>query len=360
MKNYLASIFLLINILCLNVQGANIKPLNIIWSKYLYDTNYKYNYWSNGVSAIENTNEGGVVITGTGFKRSYITKLNKNGKIVWQKTFVYGALVLTKTPDNGYIVGGGETTHNRSFIIKFDKNGNKIWSKYGSMPQSVGIMKVVSALTTTSTGDILIGVYNVSNYSIMKLDKNGNKIWSKNFVGNVVPKKIIITSKGNIIVVSNGYEDDESSSVIKLSNKGKKIWSRVVPNFSAYSCTITSDGGLVLLGDDSNNGYSQILIKLNKNGSEKWTKSYKNYESETGIVRTSDGGFITSGFYIVKLDNKGNRIWVADYGKLLKGDQPYYRVKITKTSDGNFVIGGQDYINDTGVSFILKFKSLSN
>ncbi len=357
MKNYLASIFLLINILCLNAQGANIKPLNIIWSKYLYDTNYKYNYWSNGVFAIENTNEGGVVITGTGFNTSYITKLNKNGKIVWQKNFVYGARVLTKTPDNGYIVGGEETTHYRSFIIKFDKNGNKIWSKYGMQP-SVGMFEVLSALTTTSTGDILIGVNNNSNYSITKLNKNGNKIWNKNFVGNFTPQKIIVTSKGNIIVVSSN-DDDEKSIIIKLSNKGKKIWSRVVPNFQAYSCTITSDGGLVLLG--SNNDYEQILIKLNKNGSEKWTKSYKDYESDTGIVRTSDGGFITSGFYIIRLDNKGNRIWVADYSKLLKGgDQLYYRVKITKTSDGNFVIGGQDDINSAGTSFILKFKSLSN
>jgi hypothetical protein len=164
-----------------------------------------------------------------------------------------------------------------------------------------------------------------------------------------------------------------------------------------FSCMDrTSDGGLIAGGtsysgisrqktDTSRGGADYWIIKFNNKGNKLWDKTFGGNANDmlTAVQQTSDGGYILGGYsysnksgeksedrigfpdyWIVKLDNKGNKQWdktigIADesgfdYGIFLKSLQ--------QVRDGGYilagVLGGDDDYSEPVL--LVKLDSLGN
>ncbi|WP_255070148.1 3-coathanger stack domain-containing protein [Lacihabitans sp. LS3-19] len=150
------------------------------------------------------------------------------------------------------------------------------------------------------------------------------KIWDKTLGGNgsSYSNKIIKTSdnyfliigttfvnaNGNLATVNKGLSD---ILITKIDSLGNIIWEKQFGTSwydEGYSAELTSDGGILILG-----------TSFNLNDGDKTANSL---------------GF--RDFWVIKIDNSGNKIWDKVYGTPDDEDFPV----LLKTADGNFIIGG--------------------
>jgi hypothetical protein len=262
-----------------------------IWIRNTYYNNWQKTY-GRGVNdkahSIQQTNDGGYIVTGVIYGDVYVIKLDEKGNKIWEKTFGGkgddGAYSIQQTNDGGYIVAGETTSfgagNNDVYIIKLDENGNKVWEKtFGGIEND----EALSVQQTNDGGYIVAGrtiSFGAGEYDvyIIKLDENGNKIWEKTFGG-----------------------------------KGDDV---------AFSIQQTKDGGYIVAGYTNSfgeGGDDVYIIKLDENGNKVWEKNHnKDYsDGSYSIKQTIDGGYIVAvltwsfregvgNVYIKKLDANGN------------------------------------------------------
>ncbi len=131
----------------------------------------------------------------TSFKSQvYLVKLNKNGDIIWDKTYPANATQYTEdvlmTSDNEiYIVGtegiGGNVSHPELLLKKVDASGNEHWTKkYDSDFLSTHKGIIATSIEETMDGNLLLlgNTNNEQDIFIIKVDKQGNEI-NKNYFG---------------------------------------------------------------------------------------------------------------------------------------------------------------------------------
>ena len=148
-----------------------------------------------------NSNDGDVLGWHEGYDEndypypdSWIVKLDKDGNMVWQKTFGGSgediATSITVTPDDGYIVAG--------------------W-------------------TGSSDGDVS-GNHGDSDFWIVKLDKDGNIVWRRTFGGSGwdAASAIAVTPDGGYIVVGDTKSNDGD---IKGWHEGYDEYGTPFPDF---------------------------------------------------------------------------------------------------------------------------------
>lgn len=205
--------------------------------------------------------------------------------------------------------------------------------------------------------------------------------WKKNFGGTEFesPQKIQPTSDGGYIIAGITFSSDGNITnnkgvcdvwLVKLSANGALQWQRTYGGSNddgAYSVQQTNDGGFIIAGyTKSNNGdvtgfHGNIdcwIVKTDANGTLQWQKALGGSGSEVAnsIKQTADGGFVFVGytlsedgdislkrdsthyqdFWLVKLDQWGNKLWDRCYGGL-HHDFP---MDIVVTPDNGFAIAG--------------------
>jgi len=313
------------------------------------------------------TNDGGYAVAG-GSKEGYssdfwVIKLDSKGNKIWDKT--YGgrdddiAYSLIQTTDGGYAIAGKTRSYgvgNADFwVIKLDSKGNKIWDKtFGG--RSIDI--AYSLIQTTDGGYAVAGETKsygagYTDFWVIKLDSKGNKIWNKTFGGSSGGESattIIQTTDGGYAVAggTTSYSAGKTDFwVIKLDSEGNKIWDKTFGGSSYESAkTIiqTTDGGYAVAGP----GF--WILKMDSKGNKLWSKKRfigKLGDSACSLIQTSDGGYAIAGTIrlstprndalIIKLDNKGNKIWDKTYG----GNDWDIPHSIIQASDGGYAIVGQ-------------------
>lgn len=150
----------------------------------------------------------------------------------------------------------------------------------------------------------------------------GNLAWVESFGGSGIDQAtgIVPTDDGAFMVVGSTYSNDGHFSSIKT----------------------TTDG-------------DYFLMRVQLDGTVDWTKVYGGTDDElaTGITRTSDGGFVLSGYsrsdncfmgsnggfhdyYILKVDAQGNEIWCQNFG-YPGSDQAQ---NIIETREGDLLVTG--------------------
>jgi Putative binding domain, N-terminal len=194
-------------------------------------------------NSIISSSDGGYVIAGetisidgdvTGNHGSYdawVVKIDGNGNKVWQKTFggssIDDAFAITRTSDNGYIVGGytvsndGDVTQNKggsdAWIIKIDANGNKMWQKtFGGSGNDAAssilqtdLGYLISAQTNSNNGDVT-STLGGDDAWIFQVDENGTMLRQKAFGGTQGDAGITIfpTSDASYIMVGSTASTD--------------------------------------------------------------------------------------------------------------------------------------------------------
>ncbi len=365
-------------------------------------------------------NDGGYVIAGqttsfgAGGNDVYIVKLAPNSAIQWTRT-IGGvsndyARSITKTSDGGYAVVGSTSSYGAGgedvYVIKLDRNGTIVWSKtYGGSGNDRGWEIIQTAdggfAIAGSTGSF--GAGNDDVYAL-KLDANGTMQWDRKIDGSTIPNVFVADFGYSIVQAPDGglvlcgstftYETPITNSstnffIIKLSSTGVKIWSQAIydpstgnakkaPDF-ARSIICTPDGGFLVGGEAGQPGeggqevngwlggsgnWHYFLVKLDSLGAIMWTRFYggSNVPGVTtdgsdyleAIIPTADGGFVMVGWtftfhkdyaqnlekglelYIIKVDGDGGWRWSRVYG----GTNMEFGKSIVQTTDGGFAVAG--------------------
>ena len=384
----------------------------------------------------------------------FVINLTKDGEVRWKKTFGSTgddrSRSIKSTADGGSLVTGsfGSTDGNfegmkedHFFVMKLDKNGNVVWNK--SFGYDDEFTESVS-ITTTKGGDILVTGKTSSgdveremyrgNIVVMKIDKDGNILWKKFFGGSEeeMGTSIIETSDSGVLVTGYTASNDtdfegmrkgtgkdlpqviESRGefyfqeldvfVIKLDRDGGLLWKKVLGGTGidvAYSIITTPNGGVLLTGTtcskdgdfqtkesdfDNGLGYEEnrgggdiFLVDLDKDGTVLRSKVIGGTGEDSGytITNTADNGVLIMGN--TKSDNGTFQRWDEDrvddfrglssyqdtkYGdvfimklfgdigdrfvwwKLVGGDHIDKGYSITSQKDGSIYIAGTTYSND--------------
>jgi len=172
------------------------------------------------------------------------------------------------------------------------------------------------------------------------------------------------TSDGGYIVA--GFTDSKTINkkdvyILRLDENGNKLWEKSYGGEGedvAYSIYQTRDGEYIVAGYSESfgaGGKDFCLLKLDDKGNKIWGKTYGSKDDEVAysIEEAVDEGYIVVGYkasfwtgksdvYVIKLDKDGNKIWERTYG----GSDNDVAHSIQKTLDGGYVVAG--YSNSFG------------
>ncbi|RMZ59520.1 T9SS C-terminal target domain-containing protein [Chryseobacterium nematophagum] len=189
----------------------------------------------------------------------WIIKLNKEGKVEWEKNFGgkgddhLRTLALTST---GYLIGGesrSERSGNKTvgieegtdlWLISINERGEEIWQKsYNFKNRDVLMgMSVISSPSPSKGGEsgnptkgILLGGYTQAEgrienddetFWMLYLDQNGNEQWRKHVIGDKRQKEerlsdIKLNRDGSIVLAGTSAEElgKENWKIVKLGDK---------------------------------------------------------------------------------------------------------------------------------------------
>ncbi len=182
-------------------------------------------------------------------------------------------------------------------------------------------------------------------------------------------KLILLSIVSVVILFSCGNDDDsEPETVIPTSFLGEIDYIKTYGGSGedgAVAVVQSNDGNYVILGTTNSTdgdlagrpdlGRDYWLLKLDSDGEKLWSKTLGGSESDTAtnLAKTSDGGFIISGysrssdgdisenagfhdFWIVKVNSVGDIQWEKSYG-FPGSDQAF---KVFETKEGNYFAAG--------------------
>lgn len=165
---------------------------NIEWQK-AYAANF-----SNYGTAVQQTADGGYILTGHNGSSSYVfdlwlIKTDAGGTIIWQKNFggganEYGRSVI-QTSDGGYLVAGATASAGAgefdAWLLKLNSGGGVTWQKsYGGL----GSDEASTVIETSDGRYAAAGFTNSfgagsSDVWLLLLDAAGNLVWQKTYGG---------------------------------------------------------------------------------------------------------------------------------------------------------------------------------
>lgn len=340
---------------------------NKLWDKCLGGNNYDFPY------SIKETNDSCILVMSTtasasiiGYHNSYdllISKLNKNGTILWQKCFggsgydsdaknnngIYGEgnfspqhwierpngniiIVCETRSSDGDILGYHASSSNAQDIWLFEINisGNIVRQKcIGGSDFDIPVELILNnnnseyfilGATNSSDGDISIN-YGEFDFAVFKIDSLFNIVWTKIIgVGSMeYPSSVLVENDGDILI--SGVFDGPASGldgqivVHKLDNDGNIIYSKNYGGSSSEGL----DGWIT----------PPVLHPTYDDGYIFGTTSY----SDDGDVGINYG---MSDYWLVKIDSSGNIIWdkvlgtlIAEYSFIILHTKPNGEIFVT-------------------------------
>lgn len=284
------------------------------------------------LSSIKQTRDGGYIIAGTSssWKSSeksqdgfgnldyWVVKLDRKGKIHWQKTF-----------------GGRYADELRSIDTTFD--GGYILGGYSNSP---------------SSGNKLQDNMGPGDYWVIKLDDKGDEQWQKTIGGTGDDQLFAVKQtydKGYILAGNSDSQTGQYKTksngngtdfwVVKLDDTGVIVWQETY-NFGKYdiltSIIENEDHSLLMAGfaigeittsktgkDKAKKGTDDyIALKISEKGQELWSESVGSDGEDIlrTVIETRDGGYVfagTSNPQAVPFTSQGN-----DTGKGLNSLMP--------------------------------------
>jgi hypothetical protein len=308
--------------------------------------------------------------------------------ITWERTYGENdhdmAYSIIQTSDDNYAVAGINSSKGSggkdAWIIKLDEKGNMLWDKtFGGIDDD----EANDLIQSKDNGYVISG-YTKSKGSgnadvwIIKLDEKGNMLWDKTFggKGHDSAYSLIQTFDGDYYVITGAItsknDGKEDVWVVKLDNKGNKIWEKTFGGSSddrAWAIVQTFDNGYTIGGYTYSKGAGESdfwIIKLDEKGNMLWDKTFggKGYDVLKSLIQTDDDCYILVGFtnlkdttrdaWIIKLDSKGNKIWDKTYRD--EGVTTAIAQSIITTNDNAYIIAGKSFSRDAGGSNVLLMK----
>jgi hypothetical protein len=282
--------------------------------------------------------------------------------VIWAKT--YGgsaddrAFYALPVGDGCLVVGSSAsfiTGHTVGWVVRLDGEGKILWNQTFLSGYGTEVRYAVNL----ANGFLLVGNQFLSgdiNGYVARINDEGNLLWEKTFGGEKIDKLFsgIATEDGFAVFgLTYSYGDDGSDAwIIQLDSNGDVVWNKTFgqsANSALRAGVLAHDGGYVAAGyvDTENSGnYDFYLLKVDLDG-EVWNKTYVGTDSEKAysLAKVVDGYVIVgerqssvtgTDAWVVKVDSQGNRLW----DKTVCGadaDSPAY---ITPARDGGYLITG--------------------
>lgn len=181
--------------------------------------------------ALQVTRDGGYLIGGVtgaspgGNRDFYVLKTDSHGEVIWSKALggskTDWLCAVLETPEDGVLAVGegasvdtyGGVGGSATWAVKLDKNGKILWSK--TYPGSCGF----DAQMTSDGGYAILSAIH-GDVLLMKIDGEGNLEWSKAYGGPLdeVGSCLQVTEDGGYVVT--GYQEltalDKNIILIKI------------------------------------------------------------------------------------------------------------------------------------------------
>lgn len=312
-------------------------------------------YEGDSGNCVQQTSDDGYIIVGYKGDCIWLIKTDSAGNKEWNTTLdttpspfnydYYVGTYVQQTNDGGYIISGYfyfDRFHYHLFLLyKTDSTGNIQW--YQVFERSMEDL-AYCVQQTNDYGYIIVGqsdLYGAEKDDVWLIKTNGNgyEQWDKTFHRNNDDHGYYVqqtTDYGYIIVGETGGIDDNDIDIwlIKTDSDGNMLWDRTFggTDIDSGRCVQqTSDEGYIITG--TKDGYI-CLIKTDSAGNIVWDNPL---EAGTGnyVQQTSDGGYIITGEgWLIKTDSAGNIIWKKTF--------PYDALGlcVRQTTDGGYIITG--------------------
>lgn len=328
-----------------------------------------------------------------------LKELDSTGNVFWytslgpsgsgsQKVF-YKDL---KKVSNGYIVCGSKNTQiNTKLLVvtKVNKNGSILWSKYYgdslnvNFAYSIDLVGDSSYVVSATMG--ISGTPNHNNSSLVKIDTAGNMLWWKNyFVGNTdnisTPKVITLNNGfGQLVRFNSLSYPYKSEYFLRTNQNGDSVYSYYfpIPLHPASFAKSNLDQSLMFVSKNSDTvavAQNYSTVKLDPNG---LYLSQKNFFFSVGgtsstafldIASKKDSGFVVIGYSVVsgsiiatlikRISETGDTLWNKETGGTSAHSRWGY--SLCSTMDGGCVISGIDkgpFSLSVNHTFLLKLGS---
>lgn len=206
--------------------------------------------------------------------------------------------------------------------------------------------------------------------------------WEKTFGGSNLDIlfSIIQTEDGGYAV--SGYTRSKGkgkadSWIIKLDEWGNMVWDNTFgrsENDVAHSIIQTKDGGYAVSGYTTFKKIGEAdlyIIKLDEKGNKIWDKIFfeLNWDCANSIIQTKDEGYVISGYtrskgagkadvWIIKLNNEGDMVWDKTFG----GNDDDIAKSIIQAENGDYLIAGETLSKGAGKwdAWIIKLDDKGN
>jgi hypothetical protein len=334
----------------------------------LGQTTFERTYSNYSGSSVQQTSDGGYIITGGSSSGVSLVRTNAAGDTLWTRTYGgpdggYGSYVQ-QTSDGGYFIAGrlpnkSAPEEGAIYLVKTDSTGDTLWTgKYGTT------WNPPSAQQTFDGGYVFTG-YGANIHAgyassyLGKISSTGELVWQKVYripAGQIESfthaYSVRQTSEGGYIIAG---DDRFSVFLLKTDSSGDILWTKGYFDSydEAYCVRQTSDNGYIVAGNTAPSGSNVdiLLVRTNPRGDTLWTRTYGGPDHEYGysVQQTSDGGFIVVGstsalkswegkedLYLLKTTPSGDTLWTRTFGGLLS-DAGY---SVQETFDGGYIIVG--------------------
>ncbi len=269
---------------------------NIVWQKVFWSK------WGDLFMSMDRTKDGGIIAVGETLVNSPKTgldliamKIDKNGKVIWSFAYLRKGVDEVKkvkaTSDGGCIVIGKAVRNKKKWgdmwIVKLDKFGKVQWQKlYGGDKEENG-----SDIIETLDGNYLAVGWTRTfatrerglNAWVLKLNKKGNILWQKRY-GNFYKSYLLGVDELSDSYLAVGYTPEEAvggvfrgrlgdAITIKMDKNGKLIWHKDIGGKLTdllYSIKSVKGGGLISCGytdsfkEKKNSDF--FIVKFNETG----------------------------------------------------------------------------------------------
>ena len=290
------------------------------------------------------TRDGGLVLTGSRSDKEitrssgWVVRLDAKADELWRREFdagdakgTTGLTAIDELPDGGFIAAGSTTVKSAGqydgWLLRLDKDGKLVWQKTVGGAEEDALFSVAAL---PDGGAIATGAHGADGQGwVLRVDGKGETVWEKRYggTGYDVFNAIARHGQGGFVAVGTTRSKGPAGGaawVMRLDEKGEPVWERLltpVKGATANSVLMLADGGLLVIGGsivEPGLGHATEkawLARLGADGAVLWTKVFDAAGDENlfSAVALPDGGFAVAGFSAAKGAGEGD-IWVLRLG----------------------------------------------
>ncbi len=296
------------------------------------------------LTAMIATRDKGLVLTGSRSDKEitrssgWVVRLDAKADELWRHEFdagdakgTSGLTAIDELPDGGFIAAGSTTVKSAGqydgWLLRLDKDGKLVWQKTVGGAEEDALFSVAAL---PDGGAIATGAHGADGQGwVLRIDGKGETVWEKRYggTGYDVFNAIVGHAKGGFVAVGTTRSKGPAGGaawVMRLDEKGEPMWERLltpVKAATANSVLALADGGLLVTGGSivepglGHTTEKAWLARLGPDGAVLWTKVFDASADENlfSAVALPDGGFAVAGFSAAKGAGEGD-IWVLRLG----------------------------------------------